>query len=225
SDFECVPAGGAWESDDELMVCPNMRAAQIYVRNYTPQRRDAIVSALLADPHVDQVMWRATADGDPEDNRYFVATSDRGRLEFWVEQRETAGASTAPDEYGAAWSWSGDLATVGGSLDSDGILRFEDYPNAFERIATSFDREVSGDIWTTTRPGFEFRRNATSLHDGGSHGSLHALDSQSPLIVAGFARPADWRQTPRSVDVAPLCRLILDLPKDRPLGSSHLQAR
>ena len=43
-----LPAGGArpavGDRDDEIMICPNMRAAQIYVRDPTPERMTAIVA-------------------------------------------------------------------------------------------------------------------------------------------------------------------------------------
>jgi hypothetical protein len=219
SNFELAATGANWDSDDQLMVCPNMRSTQIYLREAMGVRRDEVIAALLADPKVDQVMWRTSGD-DAGETRYCVATRDRGRLEFWLTQ--DASSAMARDEYGASWSWSGDLAAVDGEVNGDGVLRFEAYPNAFERIVTGFDWEVSGDIWTTSRPGYEFRRNGTSIHRGGSHGSLHAIDSLSPLIVAGAPRPPDWRQTPRSVDVAPLCRQVLDLPVVHPLGASHV---
>jgi hypothetical protein len=151
-----------------------------------------------------------------------VATADRGSLAFWPGRGSSASAS---DEYGAKWSWSGNLSAVDGRLGDDGVLRFEDYPNALERIATAFDNRVGGDVWLTARVGYEFCMQGTTVHTGGSHGSLHRADSLSPLFVAGGG---DVRldRTPRSVDITPLCQMILGLaPTLHPLGASHVVIR
>jgi hypothetical protein len=51
--------------------------------------------------------------------------------------------------------------------------------------AGALDSEHSGDLWVTARPGCEFEVPGGKAHLGGSsHGSLHALDSFSPVIVA-----------------------------------------
>jgi hypothetical protein len=45
---------------------------------------------------------------------------------------------------------------------------------------------------------------------GASHGGLHALDSFSPVVVAGPSRVPVPRHM-RSVDLAPLCMQLLGL--------------
>lgn len=109
------------------------------------------------------------------------------------------------------WHWTGDLATVDGEVDAAGVLRFGDYPNAFERIAKVFDDEFSGDLWLTCKPGHEFKLDGIRVHPNGSHGSLHADDSFSPLILSGFDDSLMPKRTPRSVDVTPLCLSILGI--------------
>lgn len=216
--FQQADAGRPWSSGDEVMACPNMRAAQLYLRPNAWPRRYELVDNLLRDERVDQVFWFENGTGDHA--RYFAATRDRGRLEFWPE---SGSGAQAHDEYGGGWTWNGDLATVDGRVDDEGTLRFGDYPNAFERIVTGFNERVSGDVWMTSRVGYEFRLSIASNNAAGSHGSLHALDSLSPLFVAGPDVPS-WPQTPRSVDIAPLCARMLGLPSNRPLGASHVTA-
>lgn len=217
ADYSIVPAGKNWRSDDELMVCPNMRAAQIYLRSGYWSRREEFVLRLLEDERIDQVIWREGGAGQPV--RFEVVRKRYGLLEFWPD---TDGDNSVSDEYGAAWSWRGNLAAVDGRIGESGLLDFGDYPNAFERIASAFDERVSGDLWVTARPSYEFRLKATGVNRRGSHGSLHALDSLSPLITAGVPSELVPRQTPRSVDVAPLCLSVLGLPSFRPLGASHV---
>jgi hypothetical protein len=56
----------------------------------------------------------------------------------------------------------------------------------------------------TVQPGCEFEVPGGEAHvGGGSHGALHALDSFSPMIVAGL--PRRLPRALRSVDIAPLC--------------------
>jgi hypothetical protein len=215
-EFDVVAAGNDWENDDQLMVCPNMRAAQIYLRRRCRREQEHIVRLLLGDSRVDQVFWRRDAEDTPR-NAYHVATRDRGRLQFWVSDQPAA----VRDEYGGGWMWEGDLETVDGRLGARQEITFPEYPNAFERIAAAFHSDVTGDLWVTARPGHEFHTARTARHDGGSHGSLHREDSQVPLIVAGLPDDVSVPVPPRTVDVAPLCLGALGLPAPWPAGASH----
>jgi hypothetical protein len=209
-EYSIVPAGAEWRGGDELMVCPNMRAAQIYLRADYWSRRGDILRRLVEDVRIDQVIWQES------ERRFAVLTKDRGRLEI-----ELAGdGRCARDEYGAMWKWSGDLAALSANVH-DNRLEFVQYPNAFERIAASFDDRVSGDIWVTSRLGYEFQLTGTKVNRRGSHGSLHVDDSTSPLIVSGCPQGLLPQYGPRSVDVSPLCLSILGIPSGRAAGASH----
>lgn len=220
ADFSVADAGEAWESDEQLIACPNLRVAQIYYRQPTQERIDRTVRQLLTDPRVDQVMWRADL-AEPAARGYHVVTAKRGRLHFWSGPD---GPHTAEDAYGHAWSWNGDLRTVDGHVSGEGTLQFENYPNAFERVASALSIEDGGHLWVTAEPGSEFYLAGTEIHvSGGSHGSLHALDSTAPLIVAGL--PGDIElpaHALRSVDVAPLCLSVLELDPERPVAAPHI---
>ena len=94
----------------------------------------------------------------------------------------------------------------------NGALRWNDYPNAFERIAGALDAPKSGSVWFTARPGCEFEVPGGAAHVGGaSHGGLHALESLCPFVIAGPAK-VDLPRHLRSVDIAPLCLELLGLP-------------
>jgi hypothetical protein len=218
-DYNIVKAGQKWSDGDELMICPNLRAAQIYLRqNYWTERLH-VVERLLSDPRVDHVMWRDDREGD-EARHFHVATGDRGRLEFWAGP---GGDAAAHDAYGATWTWRGDLRVVGAKVDAGGTLVYSDYPNALERIAMGFDESVSGDLWVTAKPGFELRLAETEVNlGGGSHGSLHADDSLVPLIVAGAPSGFRLPSNPRTVDVAPLCLSLLGVESGPAVGESRV---
>lgn len=219
AEFQVTPAGECWSDSDDLMICPNMRAAQFYLRERSRPHQGKIVDRLLADRRIDQVMWH-DPDSDPR-FPYRVQTARHGLLEFGPARQ---GEAMARDVYGTRWSWRGSLASVDARLNEQGQIEFGDYPNALERILSAFHDQVSGDLWVTSQPGFEFRIDQTSTHRGGSHGSLHRLDSHSPLFLAGFPDDPFAHRSPRSVDVAPLCLSLLGLQGLREIGASHVEA-
>lgn len=200
-----------------LLVCPNMRTAEIYTHDGSSAAVDALAAALCQDPRVDQVIWRASRDHA----EFHVATRDRGRLRFGTSLE----GSAAADEYGGRWSLHGDLETIDASLER-GRIRYGVYPNALERIACGVAAPRRGLVWVTARPGYEFSLPGQDVHaGGGSHGTLHELDSRVPVIVAGTGAPLPLERgvAPRIVDVAAICLGILGMGDAAPVpaGAAH----
>lgn len=221
-DHAIAPSGAEWE-DDDLMICLNLRAAQIYLRRPTVDEAERVAAALLADERVDQVLWRLR-DVGVQQSGYVVVTRDRGRLRFWPGDD---GAQTAHDAYGQAWSWEGDLAAVDGQLDEGNQLHFPAYPNAFERLAAGLEHQGAGQLCVTACPGYSLHLSTTTgieIHaGGGSHGTLHAYDSLVPLLLAGGPPGVVLPDHPRTVDVAPLCLAILGLAQEPHAGASRIR--
>lgn len=221
SPFDISEPGTRMERDDQIVICPDMRSAQIYFRNLTADNLEFALQELLKVEAIDQVIWRA-ADLGQRDKGYYITTQQHGRLHFWPGAGDT---NHARDRYGCEWSWRGDLGAVSGQLSDDNILTFPDYPNAFERLVGGLDCPNSGHLWVTARPGYEFQLDHTTIHPGGgSHGSLHVQDSVSPLIMAGAPAGVELPQYPRAVDVNPLCLTVLGLEPARPVGASQICA-
>jgi hypothetical protein len=205
-DFRQAALGRPWSRQDQIMICPNMRAAQIYVHEDHRGVIEDLAREVLMDPRIDQVIWR-TSHTARDAEGYTVLTA-RGRLEFSRNHH----ADAAPDAFGGRWSWRGDGDAVGLTLDGD-TLEFDQYPNAFERIAGVADLDQSGEVWVTARPGCEFEVPGGRAHlAGASHGALHALDSLSPVLLAGGPVRPRLPSRMRSVDIAPLCMELLGLP-------------
>lgn len=216
--FDVADAGTPMADDEDLVICPNLRTAQIYFHTPTEERFERAARHLRDEPRIDQVLWKADFL-NPEQQGYHVTTRDRGHLHFWLGSN---GPNSARDAYGCTWSWQGDLRTVDGRVSEDGRIHFDSYPNAFERIAGILDLPESGHLWVTAMVGYEFGLEHTGLHaGGGSHGSLHALDSTSPLIVAGAPDGLTLPEHPRAVDVAPICLSILGIDSPHAPGASH----
>jgi hypothetical protein len=211
-DMKRAALGQPWADGDEIMICPNMRASQIYLRQLTPARLAAVTSRALDDPRVDHVCW-ATGERAEGGRGYAITSATRGRLDFW----KGGGGSQASDDAGTLWGWLGDLEVADAAIDDDRLV-WGDYPNAFERLANALDAPNSGSVWVTAKPGCEFEVEGGNAHLGGaSHGGLHALESASLLLVAGpgaIALPRDIR----SVDLAPLCLELLGIPSRLRVG-------
>ena len=198
--------GLPWRDSDQAMICPNMRAAQIYFRSVSREMRDRVIRRLLEQPGIDQVMWRAEQSG--LDGPTYIVESSRGRLAF----ERKSGAESVCDGFGSSWHLSGDREVLDVNIDGQ-RLHYGTYPNALERSEGAMSSELSGDLWITARPGCEFEAPGTKAHvGGGSHGALHALDSLSPVIVSGVPRGFTLPNDFRSVDIAPLCMQLLGLP-------------
>ncbi len=211
ADFSQAPLGKPWEDAHQIMICPNMRAAQIYLRDVQPALLDQVISTVVRESTVDHAMWR-TGDARSAGRGYTIRSAN-GTLEFW---KGADGSDSAVDAFGNTWSWRGELSVVDAVVE-DGQLEWRDYPNAFERIAGVLDHPHSGTIWVTAKPGCEFEVPGTKAHlAGGSHGGLHALESLSPVIVAGPTRVALSRHF-RSVDLARLCLSLLSFTDERML--------
>jgi hypothetical protein len=219
ADFNQATLGKPWQPGDEIMVCPNMRSAQVYFRNPTAPAMRRAIAASLATPGVDHVIYRGVDIAGVRDH-YFLASA-KGTLEFW---RGATGNNHARDAFGNTWSWLGELTVVDARIE-DGMFAWNDYPNAFERLAGILEHENSATLWVTAKPGCEFEVPGSAAHVGGSsHGGLHALESYCPLIVAGPERITLPRHL-RTVDVAPLCLNLLGLPSKHRVGEPRREQR
>jgi hypothetical protein len=212
-DFRRATLGKPWRPQDEILICPNMRAAQVHLREPSAVLLDRVVQAASRDARVDAVLWKRGRTVGPSE--LYEVASPRGRLEFW---RGDEGPSAASDGFGTTWSWRGEPATLG--LDTtDGLVESAEYPNPFERIAGALDAADQGAVWLSARPGCEFEAAGGKAHAGGaSHGALHALDTLSLALVGGATAPELPRRL-RSVDIAPLCMRLLGLRMRYEIGA------
>ena len=188
-----LPPGGARtavaQARRPVMICPNMRAAQIYVQHPTPRASSSRSSTAIArDPEGGPGDLAKPADRGGTSGytvAHVPAAALRVRARPGVGQRPR---STLSADTGRGTGEAGGART---STRTAARCASGDYPNAFERIAGVLDLDKSGEIWVTAKPGCEFEVPGGKAHVGGaSHGALHALDSLSPVIIAGGARAA-----------------------------------
>jgi len=192
TDYAVLAADGAGAQDAEIALCPAQRSAMAYV--LLEEARPALVPRLVATARaiegVDLVMWR---DGDE-------AAIARGAHEL----RFAPGGDVA-DQRGGSWSIDGDLGTLAARVE-DGALRAPNYPDALSRVWSALQCPTAGDVLLSASPAYEFLDWGGVAHvGGGSHGSLHAVDSLGALAWCGTG-PAnrDAREQWSLRDVTPM---------------------
>lgn len=95
------------------------------------------------------------------------------------------------DSYGQAWSMQGDSSILDITLDTNNNrFTYDEYPDALARLYGALHAQQGNVIIVEAAPGYELHDHNSYNHTGGgSHGSLHKVDSVVPLIAAGTTKP------------------------------------
>lgn len=184
--------------EDEIAVCPNSRAAQVYVLDRANRRKliPRIERTLLALEGVDLVMRM----GDHPDGEAIV----RGERSRGVKEVRFAPRGDLADARGAHWSVEGDLDLLGLKIEDDQI-RSATYPDALSRVWSALRCPTSGEVLASARPGYEFLDWGGAHHiGGGSHGALHANDSNAVLLWCGTGPERSAREQWALRDITPM---------------------
>jgi predicted AlkP superfamily pyrophosphatase or phosphodiesterase len=170
--------------DHDLVLCNNERMAYVYpLKN---KLQSEILQALFQDSGIDLLAWK-------KGNGIQVKEGGTGREVYF----EPYGPHK--DIYGSTWTISGEWSVLDLKLDQ-GILYYNDYPDALARLYGSLYSQDIPMIVINARPRYEFLSRFYPNHlNGGCHGSLHKYDSNIPLIVAGTERT--FVKPPRLVDL------------------------
>ena len=193
-----VRAAQRAKADDEIAVCPNSRAAQVYVLDRANRRKlvPRVERTLLALEGVDLVMRM----GDHPDGEAIV----RGERSRGVKELRFAPRGDLVDARGARWSVEGDLDLLGLKIE-DGQVRSVTYPDAMGRVWSALRCHSAGEVLASARPGYEFVDWGGAHHiGGGSHGSLHANDSHGTLLWCGTGPEKDSREQWALRDITPM---------------------
>jgi hypothetical protein len=193
SELAVLPPSGARHDEAEVALCPAQRSAMVYV--LLPEGRDELVPRIvvtgLALDGVDLALWRPAP-------REGAIASASGELRF-------APGGDLRDDRGGRWSVDGPLDVLAARVE-DGVLRSETYPDALGRAWSALSCPTSGDVLLSAAPGYEFADWGGVDHvGGGSHGSLHRVDSLGALAFCGVDAPEE-RAVWSIADVAPMVR-------------------
>jgi hypothetical protein len=196
--FGVLPAARVPGDEDEIAVCPNSRAAMVYVLDRDRRRElvPRIERTLLGLEGVDVVLRRS----DHPDGEAIV----RGGRDGVIRELRFLPRGDVEDARGGHWSVEGDLDLLGLQV-RDGRIDSAIYPDALGRAWAALRCPTAGEVLASARPGFEFVDWGGSYHPGGgSHGSLHANDSLGGLIWCGTGPSAASREQWTLRDVVPL---------------------
>jgi Type I phosphodiesterase / nucleotide pyrophosphatase len=193
--FGVLPAARARDEDAHVAVCPNSRAAQVYVldRDRRAELVPRIERTLLALDGVDLVL-RMTDHPDGE----AAIRGERGELRFMP-------GGDLVDARGEHWHVEGDLELI--ALDvREGRVGSATYPDALARAWSALRTRTSGEVLASAKPGYEFLDWGGAHHiGGGSHGSLHANDSLGTLMWCGTGPDSsDAREQWSLQDIVPM---------------------
>jgi len=192
SDWKVLQPSLANTGSAELALCPAQRSAMIYLLlSARAMALPRIVATARAIEGVDLVMWL------DDDGGAHIA-GERGELSF-------APGDAVADDRGLRWDVDGDLDTLLASVE-DGVLVSEHYPDALRRVWSALRCKTSGDVLLSAEPAYEFPDWGKRAHvRGGSHGSLHRVDSLGALLFCGIDCPPERQDGPWSLgDIAPL---------------------
>ncbi|MEI2702510.1 MAG: alkaline phosphatase family protein [Baekduia sp.] len=157
----------------EIALCPNQRAAMVYVLDR--ERRQELIPRLVetaASVPVVDVICRLEGD------EAVVTAPARGELRFRP-------GGDLLDDRGNRWTVDGDLDAIKAHVAAGRILSRR-YPDALRRVWAGLCCETSGDVLLSAADGHEFLDwGGVGHEDGGSHGSLHASDSLGTLLYSG----------------------------------------
>jgi hypothetical protein len=197
--FGVLPAARARGEDAEVAVCPNSRAAQVYVldRDKRAELVPRIERTLLALEGVDLVL-RMTDHPDGEAMIQGERGGRRSELRF-------APRGDLLDARGVGWSVEGDLDLLALRV-REGRIDSATYPDALGRAWAALRTRTAGEVLASATPGYEFLDWGGAHHiGGGSHGSLHANDSLGSLLWCGTGPgSADAREQWSLRDVVPM---------------------
>jgi hypothetical protein len=172
ADWKILRPSGTNASAAEIALCPAQRSGMVYLLH---QARGGALARVVQTAReiegVDLVMWR---DGE----RARIG-GERGELSF-------APGVGVVDDRGLRWDVDGELDALLATVE-DGRFESEHYPDALRRVWSALSCPTSGDVLLSAEPAYEFPDWGKRAHvRGGSHGSLHRVDSLGALLFCGL---------------------------------------
>ncbi|WP_379217430.1 alkaline phosphatase family protein [Paenibacillus sp. GCM10012303] len=171
-DYRIAKLGKPVGQDDQIVIAANERMAYIYALSPDLKLTD-LIGELQAEDKFDIIAAK-------QDDSVMLTAGGRAGS---VLTYRPGGANH--DEYGQAWSLTGEPSLADISLNGTGI-QYGKYPDVLARLYGALHSHEGRYIVVTVKPGYELAgESSSSYRGGGAHGSLHEADSVVPLIVAG----------------------------------------
>ena len=188
-----------WErknTNGQLAIAINERMAYVYVNDKNIELTK-VVNTLKQDERIDFIAWK-----DNETN-YVASPESTQTLTFSPNGPNV-------DAYNQSWSIDGDITILDFTINDQGFIQYNNYPDALARLHGALHSQEGNFIIVDAKPSYEFIGKHSHDHAGGAaHGSLHKVDSVVPLIVAGtdekptFNRLVDMKEWLNRLIVSP----------------------
>ena len=192
--------------DAELAFGPSGRGGGVWIIREGKRARQlhhGVRKVLREIEAIDLIAWRAGEGGKPID-RDGIGTPEGGEAVIernGGELRFRPGGAVV-DRRGVGWDIDGDLATIDARLE-DGVIADDAYPDALARVFSALGSPYAADVMVSLADGWELLDWGGASHvPGGSHGSLHADDSLSPLLTVALDHEPPGRDRWAISDVA-----------------------
>ncbi|MCM3634786.1 alkaline phosphatase family protein [Paenibacillus camelliae] len=156
----------------QLAFALNERMGYIHILDeQLPQ--EELIQRLKQEKRIQFIAWH-------KDGVNYVASPEHEQLLIYKPN------GPYRDSYQQTWNIAGDLSLLSLTLDDKQQLYYEDYPDALARLHGALHTQEGNFIIIDAKPSYEFSDHHSYNHTGGgSHGSLHKVDSLVPLIAAG----------------------------------------
>ena len=198
----------------EVAICPAARSAMVYAldEDKREQTKADLVEDLTDVDGIDLVSWRTNGEA--------AVRSAKGELRF-------APGGDLADDRGGTLERGGRHRGAGPAHLRRTRVSSGAYPDALGRLWSALTCVQSGDVLLSGTPGYEFVDWGGSDHvGGGSHGSLHASDSEGVLITCGVGPGSAEEKPSWSLrDVRPDGPRLLRGTRRRTCGRTHGSAR
>lgn len=180
------------KKDGQLAIAVNERMAYIYINDEQIQLRH-IVNRLKEEERIGFIAW------EENQKNHVVSPKSNEVLTF------TPNGSYV-DGYGQSWDITGDTSILNLTINNEGYIEYDQYPDALARLNGALHSQEGRFIVVDAEPAFEFIEEHSHDHaGGGAHGSLHKVDSLVPLIITGTD------QSPESLRLVDIKGWVLQL--------------
>lgn len=170
-DYHVLDLGDSVTKEDEVVITANERMAYIYSVN-EELALEKIAEELKKDPRIAWISWKAKGKV-----KVISHESD--------EQFEFTPGGPFKDDYQQDWSWAGNQDILDLTISNTNIS-YGDYPDGLSRLYGALFSHKGEFLIVDAKPGYEFIGESSPEHTGGgAHGSLHKVDTLSPMIVTG----------------------------------------
>lgn len=188
--------------DDQLAICVNERMTYLYLLDEKITLEE-MVKHCLQESRMDLIAW--------QENGWIHVMSGQSEGHFQYRPK-----GPYHDEYDQTWDIVGDLFIADLTVEEQSI-QYGLYPDILMRLYGVMDT-AERVIVITVAPGYEMIYETSPRHRGGSHGGLHQLDSQVPMIICGTDQEPRY---PRIIDMKEwILRLVREQAKTTDQGQA-----